>query len=107
MTNDQTLNTHAMYTWVIYDIRKNKTRTRIAKRCKFYGLQRVQKSVFLGKIKPKWLRLMHQELSNAINQRTDRLFIVPISPSQFKRVLQSGAPPPIQQNIDTLKTRFI
>lgn len=96
-----------MYAWVIYDIRKNRIRTRVAKRCKFYGLIRVQKSVFVGKIKAKWLRIMNQELSNAINQRTDRLFILPVSPQQFKRVLQAGASPPIQQQIDHSKTRFI
>jgi CRISPR-associated protein Cas2 len=96
-----------MYTWVIYDIRKNKTRARVVKRCKYYGLVRVQKSVFLGQIKSKWLKTMYVELSNVINQRTDRLFIVPISPSQFKRVLQTGASPSIQQSVDTKKTKFI
>mgnify|MGYP001199449380 CR=1 FL=1 len=96
-----------MYAWVIYDIRKNKTRTRVAKRCKYYGLIRVQKSVFLGQIKAKWLKIIHGELTNTINQRTDRLFIVPISPSQFKRVLQSGAPPSILQSVADKKTRFI
>lgn len=96
-----------MYAWVIYDIRKNRTRARVAKRCKYYGLARVQKSVFLGKIKGRWLRVMHQELSNTINQRTDRLFIVPVSPSHFNRVLQAGAPPSVQQCIDDSKSRFI
>lgn len=96
-----------MYAWVIYDIRKNKIRTRVAKRCKYYGLIRVQKSVFLGQIKSKWLKTIHGELSGAINQRTDRLFIVPISPSQFKRVLQSGAPPPIAQSVEDKKTKYI
>ena len=38
-----------MLTWVIYDISKDKTRTKIAWRCLDFGLYRVQKSVFLGK----------------------------------------------------------
>jgi CRISPR-associated protein Cas2 len=96
-----------MYAWVIYDIRKNRTRERVAKRCKFYGLARVQKSVFLGKIKTKWFKLLHVELSNTINQRTDRLFIVPMSTEEYKRVLQTGAPPPIQSSLDGSGTRFI
>ena len=37
--------------WVIYDISDDKTRSRVAKECKRYGLERVQKSVFLGKLK--------------------------------------------------------
>ena len=41
-----------MLTWVIYDITKDRTRTKIADRCLDFGLQRVQKSVFLGEIPP-------------------------------------------------------
>lgn len=96
-----------MYAWVIYDIRKNRVRQRVAKRCKFYGLARVQKSVFLGKIKGKWLVAMQNELTQTINQRTDRLFVVPMSAGQYKRVVQSGAPPPIQSSLDSNGTRFI
>jgi len=96
-----------MYTWVIYDIRKNKARSRVAKRCKYYGLSRVQKSVFLGKIKGKWLKMLHAELSNAINQRTDRLFVVPMNDENFNRVLQSGAPPVLADELGGAKVRFI
>ena len=39
-----------MLTWVVYDISKDRTRTKIAKRCLDFGLYRVQKSVFLGDI---------------------------------------------------------
>ncbi len=39
-----------MLTWVVYDISKDRTRTKIADRCLDFGLQRVQKSVFLGDI---------------------------------------------------------
>ena len=96
-----------MYTWVIYDISKNRTRQRIAKRCRFYGLVRVQKSVFLGKMKGKWLKRMYNELSQSINQRTDRIFIVPISTGNFDRIMQAGAPPPIQESLDDVKTKFL
>ena len=41
-----------MLTWVVYDISKDRTRTKIANRCLDFGLQRVQKSVFLGDIPP-------------------------------------------------------
>jgi CRISPR-associated protein Cas2 len=37
-----------MLTWVIFDISKDRTRTKIADPCLDYGLYRVQKSVFLG-----------------------------------------------------------
>ena len=95
-----------MYTWVIYDIHKNRTRQRVAKRCKFYGLVRVQKSVFLGKIKGKWLKRMYSELSQTINLRTDRLLILPVSTHQFGRVMQAGVPPPVAVSLDDVKTKF-
>lgn len=96
-----------MYAWVIYDIHKNKVRQRVAKRCKFYGLSRVQKSVFLGEVKSKWVKALHTELTNAINQRTDRIFIVPMRPSDFKRIRQSGVPPTLAESLPTGKTRFV
>lgn len=95
-----------MYAWVIYDIHKNRTRQRIAKRCKFYGLVRVQKSVFLGKVKGKWLKRLYNELSQTINQRTDRLFIVPFGADSFSRIMQTGAPPPLHDSFDDAKTKF-
>ncbi|MBW1728438.1 MAG: CRISPR-associated endonuclease Cas2, partial [Deltaproteobacteria bacterium] len=36
--------------WILYDIVDDKARTKVAKACKKYGLIRVQKSVFLGKL---------------------------------------------------------
>ena len=40
-----------MLTWVVYDITKDKTRTKVAKRCLDFGLYRVQRSGFLGLFK--------------------------------------------------------
>jgi CRISPR-associated protein Cas2 len=96
-----------MYAWVIYDIHKNKVRHRVVKRCKYYGFARVQKSVFLGKIKGKWVKTLYTDLSNVINQRTDRLFIVPISEENFGRVLQSGTPPPLENAVNDSKLKFL
>lgn len=95
-----------MYTWVIYDIHKNKVRNRVAKRCKFYGLTRVQKSVFLGRLKSKQIKVLNSELSNTINQRTDRLFVMPMSNEHFGRILQSGALPPLASVVNDNKLRF-
>ena len=54
-----------MLTWVVYDIAKDKTRTKIAKRCLDFGLYRVQKSVYLGYLPPNRIEeilLFSQEL---------------------------------------------
>lgn len=85
--------TKIMLIWVIYDISKNKARQRVAKHCRYYGLRRVQKSVFLGKAKKKWITTLHAQLAAATNPRTDRVFIVPMSEASLERVLYCGANP--------------
>ena len=37
-----------MLTWVMYDIKKDRTRNKVAKLCEEAGIYRVQYSVFLG-----------------------------------------------------------
>lgn len=80
-----------MYTWIIYDIRKNKIRSKISKLCKQLGLRRVQKSVFLGKTKKSLLKNFKKEAYQLINLRTDVLFIVPMSMEEYRRMIQLGS----------------
>jgi CRISPR-associated protein Cas2 len=79
-----------MYTWVIYDIRKNKIRAKVAKKCKQLGLKRVQKSVFLGKATKTQLTAFQQDAHQLINLNTDVLFIVPMTKGAYQRMIQLG-----------------
>lgn len=79
-----------MYTWIIYDIRKDNARRRVAKRCRQMGLSWVQKSVFLGRVKKKTLLAFRKDVPQLINLRTDALFIVPMSRPEYRRVVQFG-----------------
>ena len=75
-----------MLTWVIYDIAKDKTRTKVAKRCLDYGLYRVQKSVFLGDLAPNRVAeilLMSREL---LNVETDAVYVFPMCREDFGKV---------------------
>jgi CRISPR-associated protein Cas2 len=66
-----------MLTWVVYDIVKDRTRTKIAKRCLDYGLYRVQKSVFLGDIEGNRVEeiiLLSKELMEEITAPGTGLF---------------------------------
>lgn len=56
--------------WIIYDISKNKVRSRVAKECKKAGLIRVQQSVFLGRVDIN----RFDELADAICQAFCRIF---------------------------------
>jgi CRISPR-associated protein Cas2 len=75
-----------MLTWVVYDISKDRTRTKIARRCLDFGLYRVQKSVFLGDVpsnRVEEIILFSQEL---LNLETDAVYVFPMCRPDFERV---------------------
>jgi CRISPR-associated protein Cas2 len=72
-----------MLTWVMYDIVKDKARTKVSKCCEKAGIYRVQYSVFLGdlnKTKRKELKCQIEEL---INPEVDRVYIFPMCSEDF------------------------
>ncbi len=79
-----------MICWVMYDIKKDKTRTKISKACEQMGLERVQYSVFLGTMDSNTkdtLELMIQEL---IDTKTDSVYIFPMSKDELKETVLLG-----------------
>ena len=79
-----------MITWVIYDIVKNKTRSRIARECKSSGLYRVQKSVFLGDLNSQEIDELVIVCRELINKDKDSVYIFPLSIEDFKKVRLLG-----------------
>ena len=75
-----------MLTWVIYDIAKNRTRTKIAKRCLDFGLYRVQKSVFLGDIEPNRVNEIILASTELMNLETDSVYVFPMCREDFEKV---------------------
>lgn len=80
----------SVLTWLIYDIVKDKARTKVAKECKKAGLIRVQKSVFLGKL--EWNRFdeLGEKCLDLINEDTDSVYIFPFCQEDFSRVQVMG-----------------
>jgi CRISPR-associated protein Cas2 len=79
-----------MLTWAIYDITKNKIRTKVAKLCKGYGLYRVQKSVFLGTLNRNQLDELALKSEELIDEKTDSVYIFPMCEEDFKKVKLLG-----------------
>jgi CRISPR-associated protein Cas2 len=73
-------------TWVVYDITKDRTRTRIAKRCLDFGLYRVQKSVFLGDLEPNRVDEILLFSRDLLDLETDSVYIFPMCQADFERV---------------------
>ncbi|MBP2173279.1 CRISPR-associated endonuclease Cas2 [Methanococcus voltae] len=68
-----------MILWVIYDIKEDKVRTKIAKSCLNFGLYRVQKSVFLGDVAKSRFEELKLISKDIINPETDSVYFLPTS----------------------------
>lgn len=75
-----------MLTWVLYDISKNRTRTKIARRCLDFGLYRVQKSVFLGDVPPNRVEEILLFSRELLNLKTDAVYVFPMGREDFDKV---------------------
>jgi CRISPR-associated protein Cas2 len=75
-----------MLTWVVYDIARDRTRTKVAKRCLDFGLYRVQKSVFLGDVAPNRVEEILLFSREMLDLTTDSVYIFPMCRPDFERV---------------------
>jgi CRISPR-associated protein Cas2 len=73
-------------TWVVYDIAKDRTRERVARRCLDFGLYRVQKSVFLGDLAPNRVDEILLFSQDLLDLETDSVYIFPMCREDFERV---------------------
>ncbi len=76
--------------WLIYDITINKSRTKVAKRCKEAGLYHVQKSVFLGSIARNRLDELTMQIEDFIDEQTDSVYVFPLCQPDFQKVQTMG-----------------
>jgi CRISPR-associated protein Cas2 len=73
-------------TWVVYDISKDRTRKKIADCCLDFGLQRVQKSVFLGEVPANRVEEIVQFSRDLLNLETDAVYVFPMCRDDFDKV---------------------
>jgi CRISPR-associated protein Cas2 len=79
-----------MLTWVVYDITKDRTRTRVAKRCLDMGLYRVQKSIFLGDLAANRVEEILLFSEEMLDMDTDSVYIFPMCREDFEKVRVVG-----------------
>lgn len=79
-----------MIAWVLYDIKKDKIRNRIAKICLQSGLYRVQYSVFVGMIKEEEKDVMQLQIEELIDEESDSVYIFPMSKNELKATVLMG-----------------
>lgn len=96
-----------MLTWVVYDISKDRTRKKVSDRCLDYGLQRVQKSVFLGEVPANRVEEIVQFSRDLLNLETDAVYVFPMCRDDFDKVRIVGQGFDRKLVADELLTRVI
>jgi len=79
-----------MIAWVLYDIKDDKARTKVAKYCKQAGLYRVQYSVFLGTITENDKDTLQMQIEEQIDEDTDSVYIFPMNKTELKQTVLLG-----------------
>lgn len=79
-----------MICWVMYDIRSDSKRTKIARACEKAGLYRVQYSVFLGSIEANEKDTLQLQIEDLMNEHEDSVYIFPMSKDELKATILLG-----------------
>lgn len=74
----------------MYDIVKDKARTKIAKHCLQAGLYRVQYSVFLGTLTENERDSLQLEIEELMNEETDSVYIFPMNKQELQQCALMG-----------------
>ncbi|MCK4664339.1 MAG: CRISPR-associated endonuclease Cas2 [Bacteroidales bacterium] len=96
-----------MIVWVMYDIKKDKSRTLIARYCKQSGLYRVQKSVFLGSLENYQKDELELQIVEVIDEETDSVYIFPMSKNELKETVLLGQAFDKEMISDKVKALFL
>lgn len=75
--------------WVIYDIADDRIRDKVSKACKNKGLQRVQKSAFLGRLNRNQIDELKIFCEDKIAE-DDSVYIFPMCDEDFQKVKLIG-----------------
>lgn len=78
-----------MIYWVIYDISKNSSRKKVSDICKDYGLERIQKSAFLGELTKNKAEMMAIQIKKSI-AKDDKVFIFPYGKEDYQKKIVLG-----------------
>ncbi len=73
-----------MIVWVLYDIKNDKSRSKVAKFCKQAGLYRVQYSVFLGTINSNDKDTLQLQIEEVIDETVDSVYLFPMSKDELR-----------------------
>lgn len=74
-----------MIVWVLYDIEKDRSRTKVSKICEQAGLYRVQFSCFLGTLTANEKDTLRLQIEELINPDKDKVYIFPMNKAELQQ----------------------
>ncbi len=77
---------------VVYDISDDKSRLKVARLLQSWGLSRIQRSAFMGRIPKHRLKDLGRALDRLIDEETDIVHIVPLQPRDLEATMVLGKP---------------
>ncbi len=77
---------------VVYDISDNKKRFELANALKSYGLIRVQRSMFIGKVSSQTLKDIIRKAEKIIDKERDVVHVIPITIYAYQHMKIIGTP---------------
>jgi CRISPR-associated protein Cas2 len=96
-----------MICWVMYDIKDDRTRTKIAKTCERAGLYRVQYSVFLGTIEANEKDTLQVQIEDLMDEEEDSVYMFPMSKDELKATTLLGQAFDKKRITDEVKALFL
>jgi CRISPR-associated protein Cas2 len=75
---------------VLYDMSKDRPRLKVADTCLDYGLDRLQYSVFSGRLRANQIKALAKELQRY--EKEGSILIMPIAANQWDDRIELGAP---------------
>lgn len=96
-----------MICWVMYDIKQDRARTKIAKACEQAGLFRVQYSVFLGTIESDEKDTLQLQIEELMSEETDSVYMFPMSKDELKATTLLGQAFDKKMITDEIKALFL
>jgi len=85
--------------YVVYDIEEDAVRSRLAKRLAYYGLRRVQYSVFNGIVTLKNKNELLREINELVLGEKDKIHVIDLCEACRKEVIIIGKMPEVREHI--------
>jgi CRISPR-associated protein Cas2 len=76
--------------WILYDISDDGCRDKVSKACKQYGLVRVQKSAFIGRLEKSRFDELSERCNDLIDDTKYSVYLFPFCQEDFRQIKALG-----------------